>query len=468
MVAETTGQADASTRPGTSAQHRGGLSIWVWVFFIGLVIPLFVYVGPMRLSVYRMALLVAFFPVLFYWLSGRVGRIRLPDICVVVICLWSSLSMVIMDGGLGATIEPIGILWAETLGAYLLGRCYIRTPEAFFTITRLMFRFGLVLVPFALYELKTGRSPIVDLFGMIGSTYFQNTNPGRMGFERVQGPFTHPIHFGVFFGGLIGMFYYVLGYGKLWINRVGRAGLGFFLCFCSLSSGPLAAASAQTIFLVWDGLMKSVRSRWYIFAGLALAAFIVVDLISNRTPFHVFISYFAFSSHTAYNRIAIWIHGSASIWANPLFGIGMTGVWVRPSYMSDSIDMFWIVPAIRHGIVVWVAYLALFFSTFLSVTYRQGLGDRVQWYRTGYLCSMTGLFIVGWTVHFWEALFVFFMFLLGGGLWMLDWEESDESGDDNPAENGCRTAMPYTRFPARSAGQAASSPGHARKAVTGR
>lgn len=451
--------------PKDMAEYRGRLSIWIWLFVIGLLIPLFVYVGPMRLSVYRMALLVAFFPVVFYWLSGRAGRIRLPDICVVIICLWTSVSMVIKDGGLGASIEAIGIFWVETLGAYLLARCYIRTPEAFYTIAQLLFRIALLLLPFAIYELFTGPSPIVQAFGKIGPTYWQNANPGRIGLERVQGPFTHPIHFGVFFGGLIGMFYYVLGYGRPWINRVARSGLALFLCFASLSSGPLVAAMSQMIFLLWDGIMKHVRFRWYIFMGLAITAFIVVDLISNRTPFHVVISYLAFNEHTAYNRIHIWMFGSDSIWANPLFGIGLTGDWVRPYWMSDSVDMFWIVPAMRHGIVVWVGFLGLFLSAFLSVIYREGLSARVQWYRMGYICSMSGLFLVGWTVHFWDGLFVFFMFTLASGLWMLDWEES-EQGEDRPAGDAQGMPTPYTRFPPRSYKTEPVSPifaGHGRR-----
>jgi hypothetical protein len=253
VVAETSGHAGASMRSGisgTSTQDRGRLSIWVWLFIIGLIIPLFVYVGPLRLSVYRMALLVAFLPTVFFWLSGRAGPIRWPDIFVLIICLWSAISMMVMDGGLGATIEPIGIFWVETLGAYLLGRCYIRTPEAFFAITRLLFWIALLLLPFAIYELYAGPSPIVDLFGKIGPTYLQNPNPGRLGLERVQGPFTHPIHFGVFFGALTGMFYYILGYGKSKLSRIRNAFFAVFLCFCSLSSGPLLAAMSQVIVLL--------------------------------------------------------------------------------------------------------------------------------------------------------------------------------------------------------------------------
>ena len=112
--------------------------------------------------------------------------------------------------------------------------------------------------------------------------------------------------------------------------------------------------------------------------------------------------------------------------------------------MSASADMFWIVPALRHGVVVWIAYLTLFFSAFITVVYRQGLSDRMQWCRMGYLCTMSGLFIVGWTVHFWDALFVFFMFSLASGVWILDWHEKENN--DAPPESEPKI-LAYTRFP---------------------
>lgn len=448
MVAKLTGYdgaPDRRDRSGERTQDRGKLSLWVVLLLIGLVIPLFVFLGPLRLSAYRVVLIAAFFPALFFWLSGRTGPIRLPDICVLIICLWSTLSFSVVHG-FGPMIDTIGILWVETLGAYLLARCFIRTPEAFFAVARLLFIIALVMLPFAAYELNTGKNLLLNLFGKIGPVYSHVIKDSRLGLERVQGPFAHQIHFGVFFGALIGIFYFVLGYGRSWLGRVTRAGLGAFHCFAALSSGPLAAAIAQLSFLIWDGTMKSVRSRWYILTGLAILAYVVVDMISNRTPFHVFVTYFSFNVHTAYNRILIWQFGSASIWANPIFGVGYSDVWERPYWMSPSIDMFWIVPAMRHGVVVWVAYLTLFFSAFMSVVYCKGLSDRVQWYRMGYLCSMFGLFIVGWTVHFWDALFVLFMFILASGLWILDWKETDRPDEETPSPSAGGI---YSRFPPR-------------------
>ena len=33
---------------------------------------------------------------------------------------------------------------------------------------------------------------------------------------------------------------------------------------------------------------------------------------------------------------------------------------------------------------------------------------------------MTGFFLAGWTVAFWDHAYVFFLFLMGSGVWMLD------------------------------------------------
>jgi hypothetical protein len=116
-------------------------------------------------------------------------------------------------------------------------------------------------------------------------------------------------------------------------------------------------------------------------------------------------------------------------------------------------DMFWIVGAVQHGIVVWVLWLVLFFSVFLQVAWSKGLNARLQDYRTGYLISLFGFFMAGWTVHFWNALFVYFMFMLGSGLWMT--ESPSDDGSDMISDDPSRLPG-YSRFPPRAVGPAAA------------
>ena len=430
-----------STRMARSVSK---LPLVILLLLLALINPMVLDLGPLRLSVYRVVLLLAFIPVLFHFLSKKAGGIRFADVCVILICIWSSLSFIVIHGA-GAAIQPIGILFAETLGAYLIGRCFIRGPEAFFQFYRLLFIIAVLVTPFAAYEAVTGTNLFLELFGKFGKVYANTPKPRRLGLDRVQGPFVHPIHWGVFFGALIGVTFYVVSYGKSVFGRGARtlhaAGIGAL----ALSSGPLMALVAQVIFIAWDKALKQVRTRWYILAGLSLVAYVVVDLISNRNPFAVFISYAAFSTETAYNRLIIWEHGTRSIFNNPLFGVGY-GYWVRPEWMSPSVDMFWIVGGLRHGIVVWMLWLLLFGQIFFQTAYARITNPKIQAYRTGYLSSLFGLFMAGWTVHYWDATLVFFMLVLSSGLWITD-SHADFGDTEERTEAEPTGKTRYTRFP---------------------
>src|SRR4029078_11357486 len=63
---------------------------------------------------------------------------------------------------------------------------------------------------------------------------------------------------------------------------------------------------------------------------------------------------------------------------------------------------------------------AAYLGTALTVARKRGLSDKILRYRTGYLVSLAGLFVVGWTVHFWNGTYSYFLFLLGSGIWMAD------------------------------------------------
>lgn len=427
-----------------NAARNNRLSFLVLIFILGLIIPLIVQLGGVRLSVYRIVLLLLFFPSLYKLLSGSVGRMRTPDIAVIVICIWSSLAIFVVQGPL---TETIGILIVETLGAYLIGRCYIRTPDAFQQMARVFFIIILVMFPLAIVESMTGHEIILQVFETVGTVYRPANMPQRWGLYRAQGPFAHPIHFGLFCGAFIGLVYYVVGYGRSAFARFWRVSVVVMTGALAFSSGPLTALMAQVYIISWDRVFNQVKARWHILGALTILAYIVVDLLSNRNPFQVFISYLAFSPHTAYNRIYIWTFGTASIFNNPLWGVGISGYWARPYYMSSSADMFWIVPAMRHGIIVWIGYFTLFFSIVSPLLFRK-LGHRLSAYRMGFLTTIFGLFMAGWTVHYWDAVFVFFMFLLGSGVWMIDYKEPEEDTDsqlDAPPESG----LHYSRFPAR-------------------
>src|SRR4051812_18734667 len=86
--------------------------------------------------------------------------------------------------------------------------------------------------------------------------------------------------------------------------------------------------------------------------------------------------------------------------------------------MPPSIDMFWLFSAIRYGIPSALLLLTTFFAVCIPLTKLKFDDPFLNACRKGFLISMVGFFLVGWTVHFWNATYVIFMFLLGSSSWL--------------------------------------------------
>lgn len=396
-----------------------GLPWPVIVFLIGLVTPWVLPVGPLNMSVYRFVVLGTLLPCLVMWGRGKAGPIRIADVGLIIFCLWASVSLAVVHG-IAASIEPIGILIIETLGSYWLGRCFIRSAEDFRNMVRLAAKLVLLLSPFALYEWITGAKPILSTLGAIFPTVEISMMQPRWGFWRVQGPFSHSILFGLFCGSIVALTYLVSGRERSSLARgLSSAAVGG-TAFLSMSSAPIAGMMLQLMLIGWNWLFGTMQSRWKVFWGLVLIGYLVVEFGSNQTPIGFYISHFTFDSQTGWYRLAIWEHGTASVLNHPLFGIGL-GDWVRPSWMgSDSVDNFWLLIAMRHGIpaVVTIGGVCLWLAC--SIGFRKGLDETLRDYRMAYLVCLSSFMVVGGTVHFWTSIYVWFLFLLGSGVWILD------------------------------------------------
>jgi hypothetical protein len=396
------------------------VSLFVLAFLIGLFIPWVLYIGPLRLSVYRLVLLVALVPCLIMWASGRAGKIRWTDIFVILYLSWCNLSLIVLHG-FNVALQPIGIGTIETLGAYFLARCFIRTASDFYNMVRILFIAILCLLPLALFETVTGENISARIFGTVFTVFPDVNYDPRWGLRRVQSVFEHPILFGVCTGSVFAMTFLVLGYGQSFMRRTMKAGLVGAVAFLSLSAGPITAMVAQVALVGWDWILKKNPLRWKVLlAGIAFS-WLVISVLSNRSVPAFYISLFSFDQQSAYFRILIWVFGMDSIRHFPLFGVGL-GEWLRPSWMPPSIDMFWLIHAIRNGIPAGVFMALIFFTAYLPVAFKKGLPPREDTYRFAYLVAMMGYFVVGWTVHFWNASYVLFLFILGSGIWLLDYK----------------------------------------------
>lgn len=397
------------------------------IFFVLLVIPLTINLGSLRLSPYRLLLLAIVLPVFLSWLADTSMKKRPCDWLIIFYVTWSGVSMVVTMGA-GEAIEPFGMQAIETFGAYFLARRFVRDAGSYEFMVHWFFRIVLIILPFALIETLTSRNIALDFFRVIGPVFGDVYKEPRWGFDRVQGPFEHPILYGVFCGSAIGMVAFLNAEirTKLW-----RMWLVVFTAFWSLSSGPLSGIVMQILVVFYERVTRSISSRWRIIGGITAASYVLIDLLSNRVPAEVFISYVAFSAHTAYNRIRIWELGSASVMKHPVFGLGIEPDFERPEWMSPSADMFWLLKSMQFGLPGGLALVAAFLYIVVKVCRLEIVDLRINACRNGIMISLLGIFISGWTVHFWNATYVLTCFLFGAAAWMIDVNTSQNTRPSN-------------------------------------
>jgi hypothetical protein len=399
------------------------------LLLVCLALPFFFFVGPLRLSPYRLLLLVVFVPVAVAWVSGSAGRIRAPDLLMIGYCVWSCFAL-FANHGL-AKWEFAGMFVIETLTPYLLARCLIRGPSEFAFFLKALRILILALIPIVALESVTGFQALNTLFGAGFPVFGDVQLDPRWGLQRAQGPFEHPILFGIFCSTAFALCYYGMRAPGRPLRPLFWAGVSGIATFFSLSMGAFVSVLAQGGLIAWDKLTKPIPMRWLALALGLLGAYIVIDILSHRTPFEVFISYATFNVGNAYNRVLIWHFGTAEVMRHPLFGIGL-GEWQRPYWMSSSMDNFWLATAVRYGLPGALLMIASFLVLLTQVGRARHGDPRVRNFRKGFMIAVVGLFVGICTVHLWNATYTYMLFLLGSGMWLA---------------NGSRPPVPAARTP---------------------
>ncbi len=387
----------------------------VWAakaFLLSLLVPIYLPIGNLLLMPHRIVLLVLFVPFfLRLFIRGRAGPVLVADWLLFCSALWAALALFVNHGATSMAIEGAGIHMIEFFGAYLIARVAIRNGEDFRRVVRMLFLIVAFLLPFAAAESITKRPVMLDLlpFSSVGVTDMGF----RWGMRRAQTIFAHPILFGAFVSAGLGVFWYALRPRGL---RFIAAPLAAVATVFSLSTGALIAIVVQVIFISWETILRTLRARWRLFAALSVAAYIFIDLLSNRTPFHVLVTYGTFSTGSAYNRIHIWNYGTDNVADNPIFGLGFND-WIRPPWMSPSVDNFWLLLTMRYGIPMFIMAAVALIIILRRVSRAELMNSDDRLARAGYLVSFGGLAIAGGTVHYWHAMMAFALFMFGSGVW---------------------------------------------------
>ena len=238
------------------------------------------------------------------------------------------------------------------------------------------------------------------------------------GLFACQGPFNHSILFGTFCGSMLALTCLATK-GKLsGTSRGILTGLVGFSAFLSMSLAPMAGVVLQIAFLLWNKVLGGFTARWKLLWAIGFIGYLIVELGSNQTPAQFYVSHFTFDQQTGWYRLWIWEYGSASVANHPIFGIGL-GDWARPPWMGDSVDNFWLLMAMRHGLPGFVFLVLSLLCIWVSVAKKTDIDPDTDVCRTSYLICMGAYVFVGSTVHFWVAAYVWFFFLVGSGVWIL-------------------------------------------------
>lgn len=406
-----------------AALRIGKLPVVIWLYLLTIAAPVGFSVGPLSLSGMRVLLILTFFPLIFMLLSKRAGPLIPTDILFALHILWATLAIAVNNPS--RVVENMGSTGIEFAGGYLLGRVMIRTPEQFMALCRALFLLIALLLPFALIEVRTGKSiPLEFIRSLPGLETFSDVNaPKRLGLERPQSVFAHPIHYGVFSSLMFSMAF--IGFRETFstLTRFVVSGLIALSVFLSLSSGALLSLILQLGLISWAFVFRGTPRRWHLLVALIAVLYVVIDLLSNRTPVDVFMTYATFSAQTAFWRRTIFEWGMINVWANPIFGLGLNN-WVRPSWMnSGSMDNFWLVMTVRYGIPGFLL-LAIGYLDLIRRIARRDLAADPAVARLRLACVITflGLTFSLSTVHIWTAVYSFTFFLVGAVVWLVHYE----------------------------------------------
>ncbi len=401
--------------------------------FVTMLIPAYQEAFGLRLSPLRLFLLAVCVPFGLHTLLGRAGRVTGADMLVLGYGAWVTIALTVVHGS--SQIPFAGITVIEAFGAYFAGRVLIRSAQEYSYVIKLMTGSLIVLAPFAIAETLTGTLIIPEIINKIMTSNIREGSAyGRLGLERVYAVFEHPILFGLYAASVIASLATI--YKSRPLLAACALSLAFFMTFLSLSSAPLLACMIQVILLAWA---RVTGGKWVLLTCGLIFLYVTVDLLSDRTPVTILIERLTFNPLSGWTRIAIFDAGIAAAFAHPVFGIGFND-WTRPSWLTASVDNFWLLNTMRYGFVGGGLLVACF-SLHVIACLRATIPDpKDASLRQAYLITLLAICFTLCTVHVWGSIGVFVMFFLGAGAWFYTPEKPEEETQRPPAK------LPFSRF----------------------
>ncbi len=397
------------------------IRILALLFVISIFIPVeFHYlVGTLRIEAYRIVLGLALVYALFN-IKKLLDNADLIDIFLLFFVILASASL-IYNHGLKDGIESAGILGIEILGSFYLARFYITTPKRYYQINMLFVTILALLLVFSLYEAFAKHRILHEwarnITGHDSLDYRLYTHYYiRLGIMRTTNLFAHPILYGTI-GAIFFPFIVLLTLYRFKFSYLLRAIALLVGMITTLSSAPLLAIGFQGLTAVLSKFWHGGKRFWFGASFIVLSGLILISAISNRGLFAILVSHLTFNPVTGYYRMLQWQYTQDDILDHPLFGIGLHD-WTRPEWMNNSIDSFWLLVTLQHGLIA--GFILLFICLYavfhvLNTLYKHHPASR--WMVESWILAFMSLILIGFTVDYFGKLQPMFFFVLGSIAW---------------------------------------------------
>ena len=407
------------------------LRILTILFIISIFIPVeFHYLlGSLRIETYRVILGLALV-VSIINIRQVLEKADFVDILLGAFIMLATASLM-YNHGPQKGLESSGILAIEVLGSFYLARLFITTPKRYYFVNLGFVIILSVMVFFSIYEALAKHRVLHDWATMITGNnsldYRLYTHYYiRFGIMRTTNLFAHPILYGTI-GAIFFPFAILLVLNKFkWIN-FGRALALLIGMITTLSSAPLLAVVFQGATAMLAHYWQGAKRLWSSLAFFAFASFLLINALSNRGFFAILISYLTFNPVTGYYRMLQWEHSMDDIADNPVLGIGLHD-WSRPEWMNSSIDSFWLLVTMQHGVF---AGFILLFCSFYAVFNVLGVLHKhhpaVKWMVSSWIMASMSLILIGFTVDYFGKIQPMFFFVLGSISWAKYHEQLNDS-----------------------------------------
>ena len=402
-------------------------------FLLSLLVPVIIPVGQIDLQPHRIVILLSMPFFLGRLFTGKVGKVTKIDYLGLFGGLWCALAYTLSypysskGGGVMGTAQFAFSFFFELYGGFLIARVGIRNGRDLRRVTLFMFFCTMAALPLAAIEAFTHKAFLMELLGR------KPAFDTRFGMRRAQVVFGHPILYGAFVSSAVGLVWYTNRVNAILGGRILRSILIFFALFFSLSMGAILSFMVQSGSIIYENSFKKIEKRWTLLIIGIIAMYFGVDLLTNSNPFSIFVRYMTFNHQASYIRVLTFQYGMDIIYARPFFGFG-SARWTRPPGFPSSVDNFWLLTAMQFGLPAFFA-LATATALIMRRLALKSLSDPLDIScRAAVLTAMGGIVLAGGTLHYWQNMLSFVMFMFGSGIWLLSRPDAPSEDDDAPPD----------------------------------